>query len=223
MMGIIEGLVLISINDNGKFSGNTYNLIRYGLAGAIVLELNRLKKVELKDKKLFLTEESHTGDEILDDAVKSLKKPKSLNGWVYNNTTFVKRARTKILKGFVDKGMVREEEKRFLGLIPLKRYHLTSTYEKQELISKIRNFLLDDNAVHDTRDIYYASLIASCRAVKTIFSNEEHKTIKAKLKLIAKGKYFETEDEVLRGVIKAINRAIAAQTASAASVGAGAG
>jgi len=221
MIGIVEGIVLISINDNGKFSKNTYNLVRYGLAGAIALELIQLKKVELKGKKLYLTEESNTGNEILDDALKVLRKPKSLRGWIGSNTIFVKRARTKILQGFVDKGIVREEEKRFLGLIPLKRYHITNTYEKQELISGARNTLLGDKAQCDTKDIYIVSLMVACKAVKVILSNEEYKRIKAKLKLIGRGKYFETEDQVLAVVIKAIKGAITSNNASVANAGIG--
>lgn len=56
-----------------------YNLaptsIRYGIAGAMLMELAELKKIQIQDKRVKLLDTKKTGDILLDEFLRLLTKP----------------------------------------------------------------------------------------------------------------------------------------------------
>ncbi|MDP4183419.1 MAG: GPP34 family phosphoprotein [Bacillota bacterium] len=214
MLNMAEQIILMSIqNENGKTYMRATYLKRYGLSAALLYELIDRKKLELRGKKLFVKEESSTQDEILDLALQAAKKTKSINRWIYGNQLLKGRLRRAILKSLADRGIVKEEETRFLGLIPMKRYPISNVFEKRSIEIDIRNVLINgyDN---EYRSVFMTSILVVCRGATLILSKEERKKIASKLKFIGKGKYFNNTDELLANTIKAIRIAIAAESSS---------
>lgn len=214
MLNMAEKIILLTLdNTSGKtFSKATY-LKRYGLSAALLFELIDRKKVQLQGKKLIAVDESSTGDTLLDRTFEVVKKSKTLNRWIFSNITFKSNIRKEILKSFIDNGIVKEEEKRFLGFIPLKRYPITNEFEKRNAELEIRNVLLEEK--NDTfSSVFLSSIVVACRAESLILTKEEKKKIAGNLKLIAKGKYYKTDDEFLMNTIKSIRMAISSESAA---------
>lgn len=214
MLNMAEKIILLTLdNTSGKtFSKATY-LKRYGLSAALLFELIDRKKVQLQGKKLIAVDESSTGDTLLDRTFEVVKKSKTLNRWIFSNITFKSNIRKEILKSFIDNGIVKEEEKRFLGFIPLKRYPITNEFEKRNAELEIRNVLLEEK--NDTfSSVFLSSIVVACRAESLILTKEEKKKIASNLKLIAKGKYYKTDDEFLMNTIKSIRMAISSESAA---------
>ncbi|KNY28303.1 GOLPH3/VPS74 family protein [Pseudobacteroides cellulosolvens] len=214
MPNMAEKLILLSLqNESGKtFSRATY-LKRYGLSSALLYELISRKKIEVQGKKLFIIDESSTGDPILDRAFEEIKNAKTLNKWIYSFVRFKASIRKEILYNFIDNGIVREDEKRFLGFIPLKRYPVINDKDKRIAEQQVRDVLLDGKN-EEISLIFMSSIIVACKAQSLILTKAEIKTISDKLKLIAKGKYYTTNDDLLPNTIKAIHSAIAAESSA---------
>jgi hypothetical protein len=75
MLNIIDKTVLIALNDKGRLVRAHY-LARYGLLGAVLMELGRTGKIVLEDKRIVMLNQSSTGDQILDNALDMLRKQK---------------------------------------------------------------------------------------------------------------------------------------------------
>lgn len=214
MLNMAEKIILLTLdNTSGKtFSKATY-LKRYGLSAALLFELMDRKKVQLQGKKLIAVDESSTGDTLLDRTFEVVKKSKTLNRWIFSNITFKSNIRKEILRSFIDNGIVKEEEKRFLGFIPLKRYPITNEFEKRNAELEIRNVLLEEK--NDAfSSVFLSSIVVACRAESLLLTKEEKKKIAGNLKLIAKGKYYKTDDEFLMNTIKSIRMAISSESAA---------
>ncbi len=214
MLNMAEKFILLSLqNESGKtFSRATY-LKRYGLSAALLYELISRKKIEVQEKKLFTIDESSTGDAILDRAFQEIKNAKTINKWIYGFTRFKANIRKEILYNLIDNGIVREDEKRYLGFIPFKRYPVLNDKEKRIAEQQVRAVLLDGKN-EDSSLIFMSSIIVACKAQGLILSKSEIKTISDKLKLIAKGKYYSTDNDLLLNTIKALRTAIAAESSA---------
>ncbi|HEY9059880.1 MAG TPA: GPP34 family phosphoprotein [Pseudobacteroides sp.] len=213
MLNMAEKIILLTLdNTSGKTFAKATYLKRYGLSAALLFELMDRKKIQLQGKNLIAVDESPTGYDILDKAFEVIKKSKKLNRWIFSNVAFKSNIRKEILKSFIDSGIVKEEEKRFLGFIPLKRYPITNEFEKRNAEMEIRNVLLEEK--NDTfSSVFLSSIVVACRAESLILTKEEKKKIAGNLKLIAKGKYYKADDEFLLNTVKAINMAISSESA----------
>jgi hypothetical protein len=214
MLNMAEKIILLTLqNESGKTLAKATYLKRYGLSAALLYELISRKKVQLQGKKLLADDESSTGDAILDKAYEVIKKSKTISRWIYGNVVFKSNMRKEIIKLFLDNGIVKEEEKRFLGFIPLKRYPVTNEFEKRNAELEIRDVLLNEKSdVYSS--VFLSSIVVACRAQSLLLTKEEAKKISDKLKLIAKGKYYKTEDEFLLNTVKSIRMAIASESAA---------
>jgi len=214
MLNMAEKFILLSLqSDNGKTFAKATYLKRYGLSAALLYELISRKKIGYQGKKIFVIDESSTGDAILDRAFNEIKKAKTINKWIFSYVRFKTNIRKEILYKFVDNGIVQEDEKRFLGFIPLKRYPVINDKERKIAEQQIRNVLLDGNN-EDFSMVFMSSIIVACRAQSLILTKAEMKTISDKLKRIAKGKYYPTDDDLLPNTLKAIRMAIAAESSA---------
>lgn len=212
MLNMAEKFILLSLqNENGKTLSRATYLKRYGLSAALLYELISRKKIEVQGKKLYAVDESSTGDAILDRAFQEIKNAKTLNKWIYGYVRFKANIRKEILYNFIDNGIVREDEKRFLGFIPLKRYPVLNDKEKRVAEQQVRDLLLDGKN-EEFSLIFMSSIIVACKAQGLILTKAEMKTISDKLKLIAKGKYYSTDNDLLQNTIKAIHSAITAES-----------
>jgi len=214
MLNMAEKIILLSLqSDTGKTFAKATYLKRYGLSAALLYELIKRKKIGYQGKKIFVVDESSTGDVILDRAFSEIKKAKTLNKWIFGYVRFKSNIRKEILYKLADNGIVREDEKRFLGFIPLKRYPITNDKERKNAEQQIKNVLLDDND-EDFSMVFMSSIIVACRAQSLILTKAEMKEISDRLKRIYKGKYYLTDDDLLPNTIKAIRNAIAAESSA---------
>jgi hypothetical protein len=220
MLNIIDKTVLIALNDKGRLVRAHY-LARYGLLGAVLMELGRTGKIVLEDKRIVMLNQSSTGDQILDNALDMLrkqKKPMRAGRFVYSYK-LAAQAKKLVFQKLVDNGIAKEEEWRFLGIFPFKRYPVTNIHERDKLIEEVRKTFFSNNTSADVEEAILLSLIAASMASGLVFSREEMKKEKVKLKLIKKGKYYTKGNEMLAGVLEAIYYAISAEAASSAAAG----
>ncbi len=218
MLNLAEKLTLVSFDESkGKLSFRNHNVMRFGLKGAIALKLCQLGKIRFENSKIILTDTTSTGDAILDNAVKVLgkkQKPVSLYNWIYGFSIYTAQLKKDILMNLVDNAILREEEKRFLGLFPMKRYSLTNREHYQRLSSTLREVLINNRTDMAGEDQELVTLYAMCGYYPKYISNAERKEHKEKIKSIKKLTFFKSGNKNLEEVVKAIKKAIASQAAT---------
>lgn len=221
-MDLMEKFVFSSINDKKSrwYVGRTY--IRYCLSGIALIQLSRQNKIQIEDKKVSVRDTSSTGNQILDEVLALLAKktsPIKLNSLISPISYKVKKMDGRVLERLEDNGYLKIEQERFLGIIPYEHYVITHVIERSKLISDLKDIILHDHKTPDADSIALISMANSCGILRKYFSGDERKRVKQRLKLISKGKYFETRDEALYSVALAVKKAIQASQAVAASAG----
>ncbi len=216
MLTLIEKIMLLSIDEKkNKISMQGYNFSRYGPKAAAILNLIELNKIKLENKKIVVTDTSSSSDNILDDVLEKLSsKPINLNTWLYSYTVFERQMRIKALNNLEEKGIIMQEEKRFLGLIPYKKYIIYNNDERQTIKNSIREKLLSESTDASDEIIAIISLAAICGSLKMFFNNTEMKQIKKKIKSIKKAEYFKSSGEELKKILKGIQNAMASRAAA---------
>jgi len=188
-----------------------YNLaptsIGYGIAGAMLLELTELKKIQIQDGRVKLQDTKKTGDILLDEFIRILAKPskpyrvKTAIIKVKNHTGKFKKS---ILAGLVKKRILKAEKKRFL-IFRYMRYPSVSYGFRKDIIEHIRRLVLRN--IESDKDIpLLAGLAGSCQLTKKFFhGKEERKTAKKRIKeIVSESQIDSAIDETIKAVHAAV-------------------
>ncbi len=189
MLTLPEQLLLLALHDQkGTILTNASMSIEYGLAGAVIMELALLEKVEVRNKKLVLVERSHTGDDILDQAMNLLRdsaKERDIAYWI-NRFTSKMKIKPSVLQRLVKQGILKYEEHKILGLFDSPHYPTRNPDEEKQIREQIRRLVLRRD-VAEARTPALMGLVKACGLTNEIFTRQERKEAKQRIKEIMAG------------------------------------
>jgi len=176
MLGFVEEILLLQLDDSqGKFVNLPLSAADVVLAGAALMELALANRVDCDLEQLVLVDPTPTGDDILDDVLKHLGEAGgevtadavleriSVNGEKYQEMA---------LKRLIAKGILREENGRFLWVFHTRRYPVVDDSEQREVRARLRQLLLTDE-IPDPRDVVLICLIDACGLLGLVLSPDE--------------------------------------------------
>lgn len=225
-MLIAEDLLLLLYDDeSGKpIAGNPG--LDYALAGAVVIELTLLGKVDVagdgdtvKPGRLKVLDTTPTGDAVLDErlailAQKAGAKPKDLMG------KLSKKLRDQLLVRLAERGVLEADKGKVLGLFPVTRWPAKDAQHEAEVRTALGN-VLRLGAEPDERTGALIALLNALNVVpKVVTDAVDKKALKQRAKEISES------DWAAAAVRKAVTEMQAAVTAAivvASSAGASSG
>lgn len=213
-----EELLLVALDDD-KGSVHSSEAIDVGLAGARLLELTLAGRLEIEDKRIVVRDASPTGDADLDDALELISassKARKPDHWVGK---LKKGARDATLARLVDRGLVRPEEQKVLGVIPVTRHPAVDDRLEREIRGRVRQVLVH-GAEPSERTGALVSLLHACDLVDDAVPKEDKRDAKRRAKEIAKG---EQVGKAVSTSVMATQAAVIAATTTASSDGGGGG
>ncbi len=222
MLNLLEELLLLALDDEkGKIISSSSTALPYGLTGAILLEFSLAGKILVENKKLIVTDNSSTGNEILDEAlniIENAPKNKSVKYWVSKLNRKMKSLKKDILSQLIEKKILVETENKILWVIPTKRYP-TNNPEPENQVRKSVKAIVLGSQIGDERIKLLISLIHSCNLIKEIFSKDERKVAKKRIKEIVKSEKVgkAVSDTVNEVVMAAVIGAVVGSTAAASA------
>src|SRR5579864_371513 len=176
MLGFVEEIVLLQLDDSqGRFVNLPLSAADVVLAGAALMELALHNRVDSDLDRLILVDAKPTGDDILDDALKRLAEAGSdmsaravlerisVNGEKYQEIA---------LQRLIAKGILREENGRFLWVFHTRRYPVIDDSEQREVRARLRQLVLTDE-IPDPRDVVLICLIEACGLLGLVLSPDE--------------------------------------------------
>lgn|GEM_PF-1793649 len=213
MFNLAEELLILSLPDAlGKKVGMAGN-ISYALTGAFIIELMTRGRARLNDKKkLEITDSSSTGNELLDEVIQRIrgaKRPATAQTWIGNLALAIKRLRPRVLQPLVDKGIVRAEPKKFLGLFPYTYYFLFDPTPAMEIRERLRASLIDERAM-EARTLLLVSILQASRFLTAQLPKTERKAANKKAAQLMK-------ENAIAKAIADQNAAVAAAVIAATS------
>ncbi|XP_006001244.1 Golgi phosphoprotein 3-like [Latimeria chalumnae] len=162
---LMEEVLLLGLKDKEGYTSFWNDYISSGLRGGILIELALRGRIQLEpttvrrkrllDRKVLLRSDSPTGDVLLDETIKHIKATvpaENIENWIelltgetWNPLKLhyqLRNVRERIAKSLVEKGILTTEKQNFL-LFDMTTHPVTNTTEKQRLIKKIQENLLE--------------------------------------------------------------------------------
>lgn len=176
MLTFVEEIVLLALDDKkGKFVELPPLALDQALAGAALLELAFLNRIDTDLTHLTLVSDKPTGDRMLDPILKEIaaaQDRKDAKHWVGVISADGQKIREGALARLVERGVLKREEKKILWVIPGRRYPMIQNQEEEEVRKRIRRVVMD-GAIPSPRDVVIISLASACQLLRTVFSDAD--------------------------------------------------
>uniref|UniRef100_A0A8C8RUJ9 Golgi phosphoprotein 3 like n=1 Tax=Pelusios castaneus TaxID=367368 RepID=A0A8C8RUJ9_9SAUR len=193
---LMEEVLLLGLKDKEGYTSFWNDCISSGLRGGILIELAlrgrihleplTMRKKRLLDRKVLLKSDTPTGDVLLDETLKHIKATEPaetvqtwielLTGETWNPFKLqyqLRNVRERVAKNLVEKGILTTEKQNFL-LFDMTTHPVTNTTEKQRLVKKLQESVLDRwvNNPHrmDRRTLALLVLAHSSDVLENVFT-----------------------------------------------------
>jgi hypothetical protein len=186
MLNLSEKVFILSLNDeNGAVQNSATIYLPYVIASALLADLVLLGKIHLdQEKQIFVEDPQLCGDPILDDALQSILKKDRSHGmayWINHFSAKPQSIQELIVTGLVEKGVLTQEKKRLLWVIPTPLYPIQSASTKYAIKLQLRGVILAEENP-DSRAVILLGLMDTCNMLDLIFTKDERKAAARKIK-----------------------------------------
>jgi len=189
MLTCAEELLLLAHDEqSGQFANLQDLLMNTALAGAVLMDLALLNRVDTDLHSLIVLDRSPTGEKVLDFALNAIgtlpAKTKTIDA-----LDVLRRQgnelEQQVIARLIEHGILKEQEGRFLWVFETRRYPLIDGKELREVKRRIADLLLSDE-IPDPRDIVIIALAQSCGLLNRVFSESELRSAQDRIDQIAK-------------------------------------
>jgi hypothetical protein len=182
-LSFLETIVLLALNDKGWF-GNSEQRIKFGLAGALLFELEQSGEIEITGYMVRVTGKKETGDRVMDSALEVLRKSKkeltlkrSIQRIVYKSGLKWKV----LVKNLIKKNILKKEQYRILWIIYQDKYPLVNSEIKKQILGELYTKLTGEQEL-SAKDLLLLAIMRTCRMIDKNFLLQEH-FLKVRLKI----------------------------------------
>ena len=148
MLYFAEEIMLLLLDDrDGSFLPIPQSSLRSALAGAVLMDLALLDRIDTDPRTLILVDEKPTGDLLLDPTlarVAAARQSHDAHHWVQRAADHADEIRETALDRLVEKGILSREEDRFLWVFRSRRYPIVDGKAEREVKLRIMGVLLSD-------------------------------------------------------------------------------
>jgi hypothetical protein len=202
-----ETIVLLALNDKGWF-GNSEQRIRFGLAGALLFELENRGEIEIAGDQVRITGARETGDKVMDSALEALRKSKKTLNLKKAIQRIVYKSGLKwrvLLKNLIKKNILKKEEYHLFGIFHQDKYPIVNIELKKRVLGELYSKLMGGSELSN-EELMLLSIMKTCRMIDKNFLLQEH-FLKVRLKVREITEFKEPLSETTRK-IKEIQEAI---------------
>lgn len=176
--------ILLSIEPEKGYLINYGTSFNYGLAGAVIMDMTSAELLKTEDGKL-LPKQQHSDSEVANNVLQLIherKKPRSIKNWIMKIGGHPAAPKKAFLKMLEEQKRIKIVQKRWLGLIPYKRYALLKPEDRQKLIQTLRDDLMSDKKLSQ-RESTLLGLIKASNIQKILYCEDiPKKEIRQQLK-----------------------------------------
>ncbi len=201
MLSLLEELMLLILDDeNGSFAPVPEYALDYAIAGSVLIELALENRIDTDLESLFIVNGAPIGNPLLDSTLARIVQHPETNGikyWVRKISADSVDLKELALKKLVERGVLKEVDRRFFWLLQERRYPIIDNKYEREVKLRIMSVLFDDG-IPDVRDIAIISLAYACGVFGNLLSARELKNALPRVRQIRK------MDLIGRGVTGAV-------------------
>lgn len=176
MLTLTEDLVLLALDDHsGRILPVDDIGYRHALAGAVLLDLALLGRLETLGDKLRVLSDIDTGDPLLEGWRKTITAetdPLETRVWIARLALAADQIETAALTQLVGRGILERQETHFLWVFETRRYPVLDGAEEKEVKRRICDVLLSDEDPSQA-DAILVGLVDDARLLPHILSDAE--------------------------------------------------
>ena len=176
LLNLAEEIYLLALDDRQGFTKPLpTSALDYALAAALLMELALADRIDTDLTTLRVTSNAPTGDPLLDDPLRELQQkpePQSTAFWLDRLADRSGRIEERVLARLIEKGILKQENRRILWVFDVRRYPLIDDREIKEVRTRLRELILGDG-IPDPRDVVLISLGNACRLLEDLFTPQE--------------------------------------------------
>ncbi|MEU9294052.1 GPP34 family phosphoprotein [Streptomyces sp. NPDC048266] len=210
---LAEEIMLLSLDDESGAAKERQSAA-WAVAGGILLDLVLAGRVSVDDGRVRVTDATPTDVPLLDERLRQLtvwcgKKSRApkVTEWLTKDHGKAVKATVESLR---ERGLVREEQHRVLGLFPVTRYPEADGSVERELRARLSAVVLD-GPTHHARTTGLLALIHGAKLHRLAFPDVPRKEIAPRLEALTAG---EWAAEGVRRAIRDMQAAMVAVTAA---------
>ena len=148
MLRFAEELLLLTLDDeNGRFARVPDRLMRYALAGGVLMDLALENRIDTDLKNLILVDSTPVQDSLLDPTLADIAQAddtKDARFWVERTALRADTIREVALNRLVGQGILKREEDRFMWVFQARRYPIIDNTAEREVKLRIMEVLFSD-------------------------------------------------------------------------------
>ncbi|MFB7544900.1 GOLPH3/VPS74 family protein [Streptomyces zaomyceticus] len=210
---LAEEIMLLSLDDESGAAKERQSAA-WAVAGGMLLDLVLAGRVSVDDGRIRVTDATPTEIPLLDERLRRLDAWCAKKGRAPKVTDWLTKDHTKAVKATIgslcERGLVREEQHRVLGLFPVTRYPEADGSAERELRARLRT-VLRDGPTHHARTTGLLALIHGAKLHRLAFPGVPRKELVPRLEELTAGQWAA---EGVRRAIRDMQAAMLAVTAA---------
>ena len=173
MLRFTEQIMLLLLDESGRFSSDDRQAVDLALAGGVLMDLALESRIDTDMHKLVLIDAEPTGDASLDAALADIAaadRTHDARYWVDRVQERADEIRDMAVARLIERGVL--EQRRILQVVRLRRYALAEDTTDHEIKQRIVDLLAGDD-IPDPRDVVIVCLCGVCGLFAKLLGEDE--------------------------------------------------
>ena len=174
MLRFSEEVILLLLNEDGKFAAVPKLSLDHALAGAVLMDLALEHRIDTDLERLVLVDATPVGDRLLDQTLAEIaaEEERRPRFWVERTAGRADAIREDALSRLVALGILESRDDRFLWVFRSRRYPAIDGTAAREVKRRILEVLFSDEIPHP-RDVAIICLADACGLFTELLSKRE--------------------------------------------------
>ena len=171
-LALVEEIVLLSLDDTtGAHLPLMPQAIGYGLAGAVLADLEMAGRIATRTKCVEVLSATPTGNPLLDpwlQRIAAAEKCHSIAYWLLTLSDEKRDIEQAVLDHLIERGILKRQDKKILWVIGLRRYPTVHNEERVEVKTRLAR-LIQSKELPTHFDATLISLLQGCYLISEVF------------------------------------------------------
>ncbi len=188
MLSFAEEMLLLALDDQGSIKQLSAVSLDYALAGALLMELAMLDRIDTDVDCLFVVDATPTGDSFLDGVLGEIQNDPGRRPVMHWLDHFAKRGaqiQEQVLKRLIERQILKKQDRKILWVFAVRRYPIIDNTEPKEVKTRLRE-LIQAEEIPDPHDAALVSLANACGLFFDIFTPAELDSFRTRIETLAR-------------------------------------
>ncbi len=174
MLRFAEEIILLLLDDEGRFASVPDWSVSHALAGGVLMDLALENRIDTDLDNLVLLDPTPVGDSLLDHALSEIETGEGRDAryWVEHIAGHADEIRAEALSRLVSAGILERREDRTLWIFRSTRYPAVDDRAEREVKRRVMHILFSDE-IPDPRDVVIICLADACGIFRRLLSKSE--------------------------------------------------